>query len=319
MRKERLKKAAFARKFRIFAGSLLILVITGILIFWSGRQLYFFCLARAIKTTPAKMGNLSIAYPAAGIILRSETVIKSPGPGKLIQLIPEGERVRAGNVVARLESLHVLQGSPGFVELRSPQAGFVCYHIDGWEGVLTPGNWERLDLSLLFKDFQVNWIQNTYQTVTGEPVFKIIDNLINPVLILKIEEVQPLTLNVEDKVDLKWEAAQKGRGKVLAVKRLPEGLVASVELLETNFDLPCSRTLQLQMINQKYEGVIVPARSLTRTGQGVGVITSSPVGFKFQKVEIVGRLGDQVAVRGISPGSEIVLNTNLVKRLKKKI
>ncbi len=321
MRKERLKKAAYARKIRIFLGFLLFLAIGGAFIFWSGRQIYYFCLTRAVRTTPAQAGTLSVAYPASGIVLRNETVVAAPIPGKLIPLAPEGKRVRAGAVVARLEGLPDLERPPGRVELRSPQAGFLCYHLDGWEGVLTPDNWERLDLLLLFKNINKSTgrIENIARAVnTGEPVFKVIDNLVSPCLILKIEHERPLTFNAGDKVDLEWEGAKKGRGRVLAWRKIPGGLVINVELLEANSSFLCSRFFRLRVADRKYEGVIVPVCSLARTEKGIGVYTSSPVGFKFQKVDLIGRLGDRAAVQGISPGVEVVLNPELLKRIKRE-
>ncbi len=320
-RKKRLKKAAFARKIRVFLGRLLFLATAGILLFWGGRQIYDFCLVHAIQTKPARMGNLSITYSAQGIILRSETVVKSPGPGRLIPLVLEGKRIRAGTVVARLESLPGLVNSQEVKELRAPQAGLVCYHIDGWEGILAPDNWKRLDPLFLFNNFTAAQSEAVPETVqAGDPAFKIIDNLVNPCLILKVDKDQLSTFESGDKVELKWGEAKKGKGRVLAWTRKSDALLVTVELLETNAVLPCSRTFQFQVTSQKYKGIIVPARSLTtRNEKEIGVFIASPVGFKFQKVEIVGRLGDQVAVQGINPGTEVVLNPTLAKRVKKEI
>lgn len=315
IRRERLKKTALIKKLRfVFFCALFVLAI-GALFYWGGSQLYRFCLVHLTLTTTAKIGNLSTWYLGQGIILRNETVAKAPFSGTIIRLVPEGTKVRARTLVALLKVTPDLSNLPRSVNLYSSSAGFVCYHLDGWEGILAPSQWEQLDFSYLFKQIKVRReIASSPTVMTGEPVFKIIDNLVNPYFVLKIEQEEPFTLGPGEEVGLEWEAEGRGKGQVLHIKNQSDTRILVVEIVEGGSNLPCSRYLKVRVVDEKCTGIVIPAQALVGYRKGIGVITISLTGYKFKKVKIIGRAGDQVVVEGIFPGTEVVLNPGLVKR-----
>lgn len=189
--------------------------VAGVLVIWLGHQIYFFYLVHAIKTEKVIVDFISARSKAQAIVLRHEAVVKSPGNGKLVQIVKEGQRVRTGTVVACLQRSEDLSDYRREIKLISPKAGVVCYHIDGWEGVLVPDNWQRLNLAEMFNndDFVKRNVPYSLMIDKGEHVFKIIDNLVNPYLILKMDDSNLLNFRVGDLVELKWENTGAGKGK----------------------------------------------------------------------------------------------------------
>jgi len=317
-RRERLKKAVFFKRLRVALGRGLLLVIACGMIFWFGKQVYRFCLMSTVETVQAKEGNLAASYSGQAIILRSETVVKAPRPGYLVRSLPEGSMVRAGQVVASLKALPSMEKSHGLINLPSPAPGFVCYHPDGWEGVLVPEQWSRLDLAGLFKNFKCDVRDHSQVSSAGEPVFKIIDNLSEPYLVIKLDKAEKDHLSKGDVVELQWSGGS-GKARIVSTKSVQEILLVVVKVLQTQPGLPDVRLFNLKVTKPECEGIIIPAEALVQHEHSTGVFTYSPLGFRFVKVDVRGRLGDRVAVTGIDSGIEIVVNPGVATRIQKDI
>lgn len=318
-RRERLQKNAFAKRLRVLVGRILLLLLAGGLVYWMGKGGYLFCLAKAIRTEPVKVGVLASKCDGRAIVLRNEAVVRAPAAGKLVRVVPEGSKVRAGTVVARLECPSDLKKRQETIELRSPSPGLVCYHPDAWEGVLLPEQWERLDYLALFKNITEEPQTDSQVCTAGEAVFKVIDNLSGSYLILRVEKAQGMDFTIGERLDLQWDPQGSGRARVVALKENPETRLVVVEMQEARPGLPDERIFDFRMTNRKYEGIIVSIRALVQKDRNLGVLLVSPAGIRFHKVIVIGIQGNQAAIRGIDPGSEIVLNPDLARRVYQKI
>lgn len=320
LRRERLEKKARRRKTSSFLGRLLFLFLVGILIFWFGRQLYQFCLFQAIRTVQAQNNVLEDSCVAQGILLLQETVVKTPAAGQLVPLVREGERVRAGRAVARLKKPADLAARNGSLELRSPCPGVVSYNLDGWEGALDAASWERYNLQRLFESMQKDNHSPEQKDFlgAGEPVFKIIDNLINPYLFLKFKNGYNPQYEIGDFVRVTWGNSGTGKMKVLSLVKKEDSFFATGELLSAR-PFPCCRLMKFKVTSQSSEGVVLPASALVKNKDCVGVFTKTPLGLTFKKVDVVVAMEDRIAVTGVEPGTDIVTNPGLAKKIIKKI
>jgi putative membrane fusion protein len=318
-RQRRLGRAALAGKARVWTVRLILAGIALMMLVWLGKQAFTFCLAQAIRTQPAMPGVLSADYTGQAIILRNETVVTAPEAGSAARLVPEGARVRTGTAVVRISGAASPDAGQGVVDLTSPAAGDVCYHLDGWEGILTPKNCRRMDLPGLFKSGIKNPPDSAVQLVNdGEPVFKIIDNLVDPYLVIRLDAT-PGDLAVGSRVSLLWGNGGSGRGRLLSLESKPGITIAVVELQESNQDLSCLRTLKMKIEQKKFEGIVVPSGALVRLGNNLGVYTKSPLGISFTKVQLIGTLGDSAAVQGIPQGTQVVTNPGLARMVNPNI
>lgn len=318
-RRKRLKKKARRRKIGGFLGRLLVLVLIGIVVFWFGRQLYQFCLFRAIRTVQAQNNVLEDSCKAQGILLLQETVVRAPSAGQLVPQVSEGERVRAGRTVARLKTPADLVAKDSSLELRSPCPGVVSYKLDGWEGALDTASWERYDLQRLFESMEKDNHSSDQNKAlgAGEPVFKIIDNLINPYLFLKFEPNYNPSCEIGDQVRIAWGDSGTGKLKLLSLVKKGEFFYATGELLAVS-PFPCYRLMEFEVISRSSEGVVLPTSALVKNKDGAGVFAKTPLGLTFKKVVVVATMGDRTAVTGIDPGTDVVTNPGLVKRILKK-
>lgn len=289
------------------------------MLYWLGLQIYFLCLSHAVRSQEVQWGVLTASFEADALVLQKETLVRAPIGGKLIRLVPEGSKVRLGDSVARI----VNSSSPSGERTRMLTAtvpGVVSYHPDGWEGVLVPEHWESLSRPGLFQEVERKGAQGDREQVNeGEPVLKIIDNLSDPYLVLKIIDKgnQP-PLRRGEMLQLLWDGGG-GEGKIISVSSSAKILMAVVEVRLASPGLPAQRSFPVRLLDPCYEGVIVPEQALVRSGRGYGVYTWSPVGVGYVRVKLVGRLEHQAAVRGLEPGSEVVVNPGIAARIYKKI
>lgn len=319
-RKKRLKKAVFFKHMRLFFLRATVVLIGCCLVFYAVKHIYRLCLLGSIETVQAKEGKLVASYDGEAVVLQNEIVVRAPCSGQLLQIRSEGSLVRAGELVAKLKPKTGMDTGSAEVNLYSPISGFVCYHPDGWEGILAPGAWPHLELQTLFDSFNRDKEKDALQGISvGEPVFKVIDNLSEPYLIVRLRKVSDKNvIYQQDRVGLRWNGCF-GKGKVVATREVDGSLFTVVDVLETTQRLPDKRLFRLQVIKTKGEGIVLPAKALVERKGVTGVITSSPLGFKFHKVEVTGRLGDKIAVKGVEPGLEVVVNPGVVTKIQDEI
>ncbi len=318
-RKKRLERAELLSRVRIWAGRLVILVLVLVVLAWLGKQAYVFCVAQAIRTESAQLSVLDSGYSGEAIVMRNEKVATAPVAGNVERLVPEGARVHIGTAVARITGPASPEKDRAAVELTSPAAGTVSYQHDGWEGILTPAQYQRMDLFALFDAVNKGQPGNLPQTVSrGDPVYKIIDNLVNPDLVIRLDK-QPQDLEIKDWVDLNWSQEGQGRGRIIGLSSKPGAWIVTVKVSQTDQDFNAGRTLSVKLINKEYEGIVLSARALVTKDNQQGVWTRSPVGFKFNRVRVVGAVGDKVALQGIEQGLDVVINPDLLKKISREI
>jgi putative membrane fusion protein len=318
-RKKRMERAGLAKRARIWIGRILLMAVVLLVLVWLGNQAYVFGVSEAIRTESAEWSELSVTYKGQAIIMRNETVVTAPASGSVAWLVTEGTRVHIGSPVARISGAVSPEKEQGSVEVKSPAAGIVSCHLDGWEGILAPANYQRMDLFTLFNSVRPKPLEAPPQEVqSGSPVFKIVDNLVDPYFLVKLDG-QPVDLAIGSSVDLEWDSGGTGQGRVIGLQSRSGTCIAIVDVSQATGDAFSARALDVKLINKKCEGIVIPTQALVNQGSEQGVYTKTPLGIKFVRVEVIGTLGDRVAVQGVQTGTDVVTNPGLVKRINREI
>lgn len=319
VRRKRLERAGLIGRARIWLGRALFVAVALLVLVWLGKQAYVFGMSRAIRTESAQWSTLSASYDGQAIIMQNETVVTAPAAGEVAWLVPEGMRVHIGSEVARISGAATPEQAQESVAAPAPVAGAVSYRPDGWEGILTPDNYRRIDLFALFDSVGKNHQKQPPQDVqSGDPVYKVIDNLVSPYLAVKLDE-RPGDLAINSRVSLAWGEAETGKGKIVGFLSRSGTYVAVVEVSRASEDVFTSRMLEVSLINEKGEGYVIPAQALVERSGKQGVYVKTPVGIKFVGVKVVATLDDRVAVQGIKTGADVVVNPDLARRFDQEI
>lgn len=322
-RHRKINKKALKKKLSSLTGRLILLFFVFLVIFWLGLQAFNFFVFHAIRTVEAQTGELAASTTAKGVLLLQEVVVRAPAPGKLDLLVPEGMRLSIGAVVARLEPLTGPDGSSSSIEIKSPSTGIVCYHLDGWEGVYDRVSWERIDPGTIFEKITEESKPESKAPQKegiskGDPIFKIIDNLVNPYLIIQINQGYSPQVRTGEQLQLIWGKEGHGEARVISLFNKENNRFVLVELEQVR-PFPCQRLLELEVRSKKGEGVIIPDSALVKENNKNGVYVMSVLGPVFKKVDVIAAFNGQVAVQGISPGAEVVKNPGMAKLIKKDI
>jgi len=302
-------------RLQIWLGRILLVAVALLMLFWLGKQAYVFGVSEAVRTVSAQWSDLSATYEGQAIIMRNETVVTAPVSGSVAWLAREGDRVHIGAPVARISESVSPEKEQGAVELKSPAAGIVSCYLDGWEGILTPANCQRMDLFALFNAVRSKPPEAPPQDVeSGSPLFKIVDNLVDPCFVVKLDR-QPVDLASGNSVDLEWGSGNTGKGTVIGLQSRSGIYIAEVMVSQADGDVYSERILDVKVIDKKCEGIVVPANALVTNGGEQGVYTRTPLGYRFVNVKVIETLGDKVALQGIDLGEAVVTNPGLVERI----
>jgi len=308
-------KKTWNKKIKVIIGRLVLFFIALGVVIWLGTQLYYFCVFHAIRTVTAELGELTESTAAKAVLLISESVVRAPGTGKLLPIVAEGDRVPVGTLVAQLELMADPAGNSGKISIKSPSTGIISYQLDGWESIYDRYSWQRVDPSVIFEKLEggnkiASGIREDIKQ--GEPVFKVIDNLANPYLIVQFPQGFKPHIEEKDQLTLAWEKDGTGKGLVVAHHKKGDHHYAVVELKQAR-PYPTQRNLDLQLMHILGEGIIIPESALVEKEGQTGVYIMAVTGPKYRKVEVAATLNDQAAVQGIVPGVEVITNPRLAE------
>ena len=247
--RRRHKKRDLKKKARSLVKKLILLFFILIAVFWFGRQAFNFCLFHAIRTVNAPIEELVESAEVKGIFIIKEEIVRAPGAGKLVSLVPEGARIPVGTVVARLEPDDGLDGGEK-INIKSPSTGIVCYHLDGWEGAFDRASWEHSDPSVLFRNIEKGRKSENdgAQITRGDPVFKILDNLANPYVVIRFEPGYNPHIKTGELLKMSWGEEGNGKAKVASLVKKEGSYFAAMEMVQAR-PFPCQRLLELKMTN----------------------------------------------------------------------
>ena len=297
---------------------LVLLIITVYVVYLSYGFIHDLLVTRLAKFEQIQQGVIQTSVPVKGILVRNETVVPAPRSGKLKIIIPEGERVRVGQVVAQVvaTSLESKSGEKVF-NLTAPRAGIANYHMDGLEEVYSPQNIKELDLKKIetLKSVPGETLAGS-QVEEGKPVLKIVNNLAPLFIIATTEQVSKLLVKETPMSFLMYFGSD-------------EKDISRITLLEKDFSanhnrmlfslsnysekLMVARTVDFNIITARYEGFVVPARAIVRKDGRDGIYTVYKERVKWKKILICGQVGEKVVVSGVTPDIKVILSPEYVK------
>lgn len=267
-------------------------------------------MSHLIKTAVVNNGTIQTTVPAQGLVILDEEVVTAPVNGSLRAIIGEGERAGLNAEIARFRPVGGSDGNE--ISIKAPLAGVVCYHPDGLEGILTPQTWDNLDLDQL-DQLSKPAPQDSAMLSGGQPVAKIINNLTNPQLIVRLSPgINPPAAGQTIYLQLAQNQAAL-TGETIAARQDQSGIQVLVRLKEYRPDLVHQRRLDLSYITERYTGVVVPISSLVERNGEMGVYVLNMGQVVWKRVEVAGRVAEEAAVRGLNTGTEIIINANLAK------
>ncbi|MDN5361198.1 MAG: hypothetical protein PWP70_245 [Moorella sp. (in: firmicutes)] len=286
-----------------------------LLVAWSGARAATRAIAwHFLLIQQVDSGTLEDNLPLEVYIAREEQVLTAPATGNLTPVVPEGERVPVGATIARL--LPVAAGAHP-VDLKAPYPGQVSYETDGLEGSLQPaklGNTSYQDLKRLVN--LARPVTARGQVREGDPVVRLVNNLAPLRLYAPLKE-RPAGWQEGREVTLKVPGSN-GDVRARLLRLQDEGnqqaAILEVATWDSNWLLP--RQMQVVAVLHRYRGIIIPASALADgPGGKQGVYLLGARELQWQPVEVLGQVGDQVAVQGLTDGSEVVLRPRVARWL----
>lgn len=257
-----------------------------------------FLVAKTAGVEVLSMREVSPAVALDGLLIKEETLVRSPADGQIQFIPPDGQRLELGAPAARVAV--ALDDAGGITQgIAAPRAGVFCTHIDGAEGLLTPDKLDVLDLAKIEKiGEKKNPLLSGSRVEKGQPVFKIIDNL-TPVyyhctiprdelaseLTVRrgmggIWENLPLNFRVHRLIDKgdRWEA-------FLLLSDYPDAILHY-------------RKTRIRLITKKLKGLLVPRSAVVEREGSPGVYRVVKKKARWVPVQIEGELDGEVAVAG---------------------
>lgn len=246
--------------------------------------------------------------PATAWVVRKEKIITAPISGTIKPLINDGERVRVGDKVAVVEGGLDSRGNPERLNISVDSSGYICFHPDGLEKILTPDNLDKVvPEQLLSRAVDAKPVT---RVSSGQPFAKIIDNLSPSFLYIPRREASEPSLALSQKV---WYriSGQDRLEEAQVVRVSPQAAV--LKLLRWNGQLQEVRKADIELIFSRLYGILVPRSAMVEKDGAKGIYIVHEGKVKWKSIEIVGDWGEEIVIKGLEPGTRIILNPGLVR------
>ncbi|MFW6281500.1 MAG: HlyD family efflux transporter periplasmic adaptor subunit [bacterium] len=274
-----------------------LIILFIILSFYNGNK---------IKIFEAKYGEIADDIHTKGLIVRDETLIKTPVSGNVELLQDEGDRVSFGQKIIRVGDKTLYNNSPGIIS----------YARDGLETSLNPVKLNNISVKQ-YKNFRRNFKQlvNDKHVNKGDNVYRIINNH-KLYLLIETSREKGEKFNKGELVFVKPEKENIDMIKSkIKNKFLKEDRVLILISLERFIDDWLNiRWINLSLIKNIYRGVILPESAVFQQSEDDGVLIVSSSGrYNFKEVKIENKINNKVIVSGIDRGEKIVSNPEIIE------
>ncbi len=305
------------------------LLILASVLWWGYNTIKTSLVSKLVDWEPAKQGVLEDITPVDAVLVREERVVSTLQGGKLKPVIPEGERVRKGALVAyvTVDTIEAADGQKD-IPLSAPATGIVCYHVDGLEGLVTPENLEKLGAAKIISaatsttpaaagqpDARQDG-KTVLQVQSGQPVFKIFNNLKATYFLSDLSKaVVPPGFVKDGKIA--HGRLQSGEDSI-SFRILPGTKGGSTQylLMTTSSYRPefvHNRVTKLDLISSRFQGYIIPKGALVNKDGQTGIYIVYKETASWEPVKVKGEVKDQVAVEPAGkPGSTRLVPNALV-------
>lgn len=262
-------------------------------------------LPHLVRVVEARPGNLETAVTGQAVVIWDEWVLTAPAAGMVHLRVREGDRVRTGTPVCRVDGHQVVSPAPGVVTL----------FTDGTEGRLSfaPGTSPPAPQVLALKP-QPGQLQEGQAVTVGQPLARVVDTsrmrlcvVLPPAEVAGLAERSRALVRFPDgrEMTMRPEAYHAGDDRTYGTITLVSG-----EWVE---DLLRTRLITVEIIKDRATGLLVPRRALVERDGQAGVFVVKKTLAQWVKVEVKGEKGALVAIGGIAEGSQVITNPWLVR------
>lgn len=230
--------------------------------------------------------------PAEGLLIKTEELFKAPAPGELELKVRDGERLRAGTLLAEIKGV-------GQTTVQSSGAGVFCTHVDGLENLLTPEMIGKLDL-LAVEDIKASAPPAGATVDSGQFFGKVVDNL-KPIFIhIRWENADPgaaATFRTGETAYLIYEGRELA-GLVRDVIKTNGMIYLMVEMSDYPDEFIHQRNIEVELVIRKLSGWLVPREAVVFKDGRPGLYVVLKQRVSWLPVTVDDRLDDTVSVTG---------------------
>lgn len=338
------------RKNRHKAGWILGIGLAGTLVlvsvgWWGFTSIKNSLVSSMVDVEATVQGTLELRQSVQAVVVRDEQLVVSPVTGKVKRIVPEGERVRKGALLAYVTETTIETGNGvRDVPVYSPATGIVSYYVDNLEGLATPANLDKLGGQKLYKAVETQTgsqaatqtatqssvqklAQTAAQTInlagtqsgqtdatglqSGQPLCKIVNNL-KPTYLLADNSEGKVANDVYKKERYVYGKVDDNQQDPISFRLQPTSR-SDLLVLSSNAFAPefiQKRKVQLDLISSHFQGYIIPRGAIVSQNGQTGIFIVYKEVASWQPVRIKGEANGKIAVEAADKAGTSRLSPN---------
>ena len=286
----------------------IILIALIVVIFFSFKDYFQYKLLRFATATQE---NVDADFDAEMVVMRKEYIIEAPATGNFIVEAEEGERIKEGSSIGYIEKQSEDSLTPKRIAVNAQIGGIVSYDLDGWEQILNPEQAENIDwetaLSQLRDGVDKEAAEDT-NLAAGRNIAKIIDNLVNYLVLLKTDGKET-AFAIDEYITFTLPDGYSLQGCVIIFDSRQDGNYYYLSVSSAESSMLDVRYNEVTVLADRVSGIGIPSSAVVTDDSGAkGVFCIQKRQLAFKEVTVIADNGDTAIVDGLSETEVVVTN-----------
>ncbi|MGE5405517.1 MAG: HlyD family efflux transporter periplasmic adaptor subunit, partial [Candidatus Saccharibacteria bacterium] len=157
--------------------------------------------------------------------------------------------------------------------------------------------------------------EGTFEFQAGQPVFRIVDNLVPTRLVAELDSKQAKMqgLDKDNKVMIRYRDQDLSKAKFESLKEDGSKLMAFLSFAQFQDQLLEARRPTLDLVVDRGEGLVIPADAIVKKGNKTWVYYLHEEQYALKEIKVVFAQGDKLIATGVEEGDRVVTTPSLVK------
>lgn len=306
---------------------LLIVIVIGYFGYLTFNYLEQRIITQMIKVKPLEISTINDTVEINGILIKDEVIINSPYQGKVKFNIQEGDRVRAGAIVASVTAVDINnKNGQTTYNINAPTPGVISFHLDGLENIYTKANVNNILMQkLAHNDSKPLSIKNDDMVESGRPIFKIVNNLSRNIIYFQVplKDIPTDFLKKGHRIELMFVEKDVAAMyfEIDDIKQINQDLSVVVSNNSFTPQFLDQRDVNIKIVRNTYsDKLVVSLKSLVKKNDQNGLFIQYKEAVKWVPVEVLGIVKDKVAIKGLNnylpqviEGTPYIVNPEITK------
>ncbi|MEN6460874.1 MAG: HlyD family efflux transporter periplasmic adaptor subunit [Syntrophomonas sp.] len=265
-----------------------------------------------VEVVIGRYGSIGDEVAVKMVVLNEETTYYAPTEGHFENMVRENDKVRKNDLVG-----YFITASQQKQSMLAANAGMFTLQTDGLEKVFRSVNFATVTPEV-FQYKQITGLQLRGHCFTGDPIYKIVNNLKPTHLLIHFPEKNlKTTIKPGQQINVVYKGLKLNNATVKQEKRISKEIILLVELTDFCSELIGQRYIDGKCIYNLQKGYLIPQKAIVTKDSANGIYCLKGQDIYFKVIKILKKQNEMAVVDGLEANDMVIAHPGFFLRYLK--